>query len=247
MIPLSDHDRPGQRFAVVNVSFVLINIGVFVWQFLLSSQGLRGGVAGDPCLSMMTAGGALTEADRFICTFGVIPREILQGQDLWTLITAMFLHGGLLHLGSNMLYLWVFGDNIERAIGSPLYFVFYLIGGIVAFAVQTLMSGASIIPNIGASGAVAAVLGAYLVLFPTRPVRTLIFLGCFFWVISLSALFLLGFWFVTQIISGLSTLERGSMVMGGIAYWAHIGGFLFGAAVGLVMRALGLNRSYQLG
>lgn len=245
MIPLSDHDHPGQRFAVVNTSFVLINVAVFVWQFLLNAQGLQGGTAGDPCLSLMSQAGALTEADRFICTYGVIPAEILQGQDLWTLLTAMFLHGGLLHIGSNMLYLWVFGDNIERAIGSPLYFVFYLIGGIVAFAVQTLMSGALPIPNIGASGAVAAVLGAYLVLFPTRPVRTLIFLGCFFWVISLSALFLLGFWFITQIISGVSTLERGRLVMGGIAYWAHIGGFLFGAAVGLVMRAVRFTERYS--
>ncbi|MCW5850015.1 MAG: rhomboid family intramembrane serine protease [Anaerolineae bacterium] len=245
MIPLSDMDRPGQRFPLFNVAFVVANILVYAYQSLLDTQPLRGGT-GDACVQMMAQlSGALTAGDQFVCTYAVIPSEILRGQDLFTLVTAMFLHGSLLHVGSNMLYLWIFGDNIERSIGTLLYPVFYLLAGIVAFAVQTLIVGPSAIPNIGASGAVAGVLGAYIVLFPGRQVRTLLILGIFITITRVSALLLLGFWFVTQFLSGFSALGGKMAESGGVAYWAHIGGFIFGVVVGLALRAM--NRGERQG
>ena len=245
MIPLSDMDRPGQRFPFFNVAFVVANILVFAYQTLLDSQPLQGRTA-DACVQMMAQlSGALTAGDQFVCTYAVIPSEILRGQDLFTLVTAMFLHGSLLHVGSNMLYLWVFGDNIERSIGTLLYPVFYLLAGIVAFAVQTLVVGASNIPNLGASGAVAGVLGAYIVLFPGRQVRTLVILGIFITITRVSAVLLLGFWIVTQFLSGFSSLGGKMAESGGVAYWAHIGGFLFGVVVGLALRAM--NRGERQG
>lgn len=249
MIPLSDMERPGQRFPLVNVAFVVINVLVFVYQFMLSGQPLQGG-ATDQCLRMMgSAVGGLSEGDRFVCTYAVIPNEILRGQDLFTLVTAMFLHGGILHIASNMIYLWVFGDNIERSVGSVLYPVFYLLAGVVAFAVQTFVSGPTSIPNIGASGAVAGVLGAYLVLFPGRPVRTLLVLGIFIFVRHISAFWLLGFWILTQFLSGFASLGPRMGEEGGVAYWAHIGGFVFGVVVGIALRVMGAgerqrSRSY---
>lgn len=239
MIPLSDMDHPNERFPIINVALVIANIVVFAYQWLLGNQPLQGGTT-DQCLRMMAqVSQVLTEGDRFLCTYAVIPSEIVRGQDLFTLVTAMFLHGGFLHIASNMLYLWVFGDNIERSIGSFLYPVFYILAGIVAFAVQTLIAGPVNIPNIGASGAVAGVLGAYLVLYPGRQIRTLVILGIFITVTRLSAFILLGFWILTQFLAGFASL--GPMVGegGGVAYWAHIGGFVFGLVVGLALRAMG--------
>ncbi len=245
MIPLSDMDRPGQRFPFFNVAFVVANILVYVYQTLLDNQPFQGGTA-DACTRLMAQmSGALTAGDQFVCTYAVIPNEILHGQDLYTLVTAMFLHGSLLHVGSNMLYLWVFGDNIERSVGTLLYPVFYLLAGIVAFAVQTLVVGASNIPNLGASGAVAGVLGAYIVLFPGRQVRTLLILGIFITITRVSAVLLLGFWIVTQFLSGFSALGGRMAESGGVAYWAHIGGFIFGVVVGLALRAM--NRGERQG
>ncbi len=237
MLPLSDFDPPGRRAALVNGVLILVNIAVFAVQWFLDQQGLRGAAA-DPCLRLMAqAGLGLTEGDQFLCAFAVIPREIVHGQDLFTLVTASFLHGGLLHLGSNMLYLWIFGDNIERAIGSALYPVFYVLAGIVAFVGQAFISAGSGVPNIGASGAVAGVLGAYVALYPLKPIRTLILLGCFPLIVRVAALILIGWWAVIQFASGLAMLSR--VGGGGIAYWAHIVGFVFGLVVGLGLRAAG--------
>jgi membrane associated rhomboid family serine protease len=144
---------------------------------------------------------------------------------------AMFLHGGWLHIGGNVLFLWIFGNNVEDKIGPFLYLVFYFLGGIAATALQTATSSSSVIPNLGASGAIAAVLGAYIVMFPRRRVLTLIFFF-FITVIELPAIVLLGFWFLLQFFSGATSLTQ--HITGGVAYFAHVGGFIFGVVVALL-------------
>ena len=150
----------------------------------------------------------------------------------------MFLHGDPFHIGFNMLFLWIFGNNIEDRLGHIAFLVFYLGGGIVAAAAQVAIDPASTVPVIGASGAIAAVLGAYLVLFPGARVLTLVYFGVFFQLIRLPALVLLGFWFVMQVIDSVVSLGAAS-ANGGVALFAHVGGFIAGVVVGLVLRALG--------
>jgi membrane associated rhomboid family serine protease len=140
----------------------------------------------------------------------------------------MFLHGGLLHLGSNMLFLWVFGDNVEDAFGHVSYAVFYTLCGLLAGFAHIVMNMTSPVPSIGASGAIAGVLGGYLIMFPHASIRTLMFLGPFIMMPRISAVFLIGFWFVTQLFSGLASLEVQTEQTSGVAFWAHIGGFLAG-------------------
>jgi membrane associated rhomboid family serine protease len=144
-----------------------------------------------------------------------------------TLFTAMFMHGGLLHLGGNMLFLWIFGNNVEDSMGPLRFIVFYLLAGIAATALQTAINIDSAVPNIGASGAVAGVLGGYLLLFPHARVITVIFIIFFFTIVELPALLILGFWFVQQVLFGYFGLSSGGEG-GGVAYFAHIGGFVFG-------------------
>src|SRR6266540_2374863 len=168
-----------------------------------------------------------TRIDRF--TF-------LSGHRCWSadknvnlsILVAMFLHGGWLHIGGNMLYLWIFGNNVEDRLKPGLYLVFYLLGGLAATGLQLAIGPASTIPNLGASGAIAAVLGSYLVLFPHARVYTLV-IFFFITTIELPAVALLGFWFILQLFSGVGSV--GADVSGGVAYWAHVGGFAFGAAV----------------
>jgi membrane associated rhomboid family serine protease len=144
---------------------------------------------------------------------------------------SMFLHGGLLHLAGNMLFLWVFGNNVEDRLGRFRYLLFYLVGGLAAAALQLAVGPNSVLPTLGASGAIAAVLGAYLVMFPGARVKTLVFV----FPVDLSAGFLLGWWFLLQLLHGVGGL--GTQVNGGVAYWAHIGGFLFGLAVAWASRS----------
>lgn len=176
-------------------------------------------------------------AELFIQRFGVIPANV---SVLWrdhqapfgallTLLTSTFLHGGWLHLIGNMLYLYIFGDNVEDRIGHVPYLFFYLLAGVGASAVQVLSSQYSTVPLIGASGAIAGVLGAYFLLYPRARILTLIPLFVFFPVIEVSAFFFLGFWFLMQFVQG--TLSYGADVAGGVAWWAHAGGFLVGAAL----------------
>ena len=146
-----------------------------------------------------------------------------------TLFTAMFMHGGLLHLGGNMLFLWIFGNNVEDSMGPLKFIVFYLLAGIAATALQTAFNTDSAIPNIGASGAVAGVLGGYLLLFPRARVITVIFIIFFFTILELPAILILGFWFVQQLLFGYFGLSSGGEG-GGVAYLAHVGGFVFGLA-----------------
>src|SRR3954453_11356863 len=158
-----------------------------------------------------------------------------------TPFTAMFMHGGLIHLGGNMLFLWIFGNNVEDSMGRIKFIAFYVLGGLCAFALQILVSPSSQVPNIGASGAIAAVLGGYILLYPRARVLTFILLIFFATLVELPALAVLGFWFVEQILFGTSGLIHGG-ASGGVAYFAHIGGFAFG----LVMIKLFATRIKQV-
>jgi membrane associated rhomboid family serine protease len=164
-----------------------------------------------------------------------IPPEI--GLPVWTTIfTSMFLHSGWLHIGSNMLYLWIFGDNVEDTMGHIPFLLFYLICGVGAALLHTAVHTQSTVPMIGASGALSGVLAAYLILFPRRSVRVLIFLGIFVTVVALPALLVIGFWVVLQFISGIAAFGPRAEQTEGVAYFAHIGGFLAGGLILLVWR-----------
>lgn len=212
MIPIGD--APGRRrsFPIVTLTLLVANIAAFVWQV---DQG--------------------PGFEHVVAALGITPYELTTGRDLpppapipvqLTLFTAMFLHANLLHLGGNMLYLWVFGDNVEDRMGHMRFVVFYLLSGLGGSLVHIATDPLSRIPSIGASGAIAGVLAGYLVLFPKAPVRTLLFLGPFITVTRVSAFLLIGLWFLVQLLSGLA--ELGGSVGGGVAFWAHIGGFVVG-------------------
>lgn len=207
---------------MVTTGLILLNVLVFVYELSLG-PGL----------------------EAFVRTYGAVPREILTGRDLapagpnplqLQLLTSLFIHGGWLHILSNMAYLHVFGDQIEKTLGRTLYLAFYLSIGIVASLTHIALAGANeTTPSVGASGAIAGVLGAYLILFPDRQIRVL-FPGLFFWTIRVSAFVMLGFWFVLQFLNGLAALAAGVVETDGVAIWAHIGGFLAGALLALWVR-----------
>lgn len=181
-------------------------------------------------LYQASLGPAVTD---FVYAYGVIPFRYLQifphdPLEMLTPLTAMFLHGGWLHLLGNMLYLYIFGDNVEDMMGRGRYLLFYLLCGAVSFGSQILLQHNSMVPNVGASGAIAGVLGAYLLLFPRARVVTLLPLFLFFPVVEIPAFFFLGIWFLMQFFSGAATLGRTDALSGGVAWWAHIGGFLAG-------------------
>jgi len=165
--------------------------------------------------------------------FGMIPQSIMRGENLYTLFTSMFLHGGILHLFFNMLYLYIFGDNIEDAFGHGRYSIFYLLCGLVASTLHILTTLDPTAPTIGASGAISGVLGAYLVLYPRARIQTLVF-APFIAVLRVPAVFFLGFWFILQLFYGSLTLAF--EVPSETAYWAHIGGFVAGIVLGLIVR-----------
>ena len=211
MFPISD-DNPRHLTPWVSWTIIGLNIVAFLWQ-----------------LSLGPAGG-----ERVIYALGFIPARFfghaelppeLDGADPWaTILTSMFMHGGWLHLGSNMLYLWIFGDNIEDSMGHVRFLVFYLLCGAAAALAQGFVDPASAIPMVGASGAISGVLGAYILLHPRATVRVLIFLGLFITVAHVPAMIVLGIWFLLQLVSGFATPAEGS----GVAFWAHIGGFVAG-------------------
>jgi membrane associated rhomboid family serine protease len=207
---------PTRSFPIVTILLVLINVVVFVYQMLILGAG------GDRALN------------QFIMLHGVVPLRVETAPGpatWWTFITSMFMHGGWLHIGGNMLYLWIFGNNVEDVLGKFWYLLFYLAAGIVASLAQVVMSPGSAVPGIGASGAIAGVLAAYLLFFPGARVDTLIFLGYFFTVRALPAVLVLGIWFVLQLFNGLASI--GSVQGGGVAYYAHIGGFVSGLILAL--------------
>jgi rhomboid family protein len=226
VIPLHD-TNPTRRTPVITLLIIAACVLVYGYQVLLMIQG------GDA---------ALTD---FITRWGVVPAELVEAFrsgavasfESVTLITSQFLHGSLVHIGGNMLYLWIFGNNIEDRFGRLRFLAFYLVGGVVAGLSQVAIDPTSTIPTIGASGAIAAVLGAYLVLFPRARVTTVIFLIFFYQLIEIPAVVVLGFWFVLQLFDGLGSLgPMGEATTGGVAFFAHIGGFVFGAAVALLVR-----------
>lgn len=174
----------------------------------------------------------MVNGDNFTLAYAMVPAEIVRGRDLHTVFTAMFLHGGVIHILSNMIYLWVFGPALEDVMGSIPFAIFYLLCGIAATAAQILVDMSSQVPNLGASGAVAGVLGGYILLFPRDSIQTVSFVrGGGAGGSRVSALVLIGFWFVLQLISGIGSIANLGLVEGGIAYFAHIGGFIAGLAL----------------
>ncbi len=214
MIPIRDQIKT-HRFPLVNTLLILINIIIFIFQWLLGPQQ---GVA-------------------LLYQFAFIPADFLAAPtsigNVSNIFTAMFMHAGLLHLVGNMLYLWIFGDNVEDAFGHLPYLAFYLAGGVAATLAHVFTNPASVIPTVGASGAIGAVLGAYLVLYPHSHVLTFIPLGYFMTLKLIPASIVLGVWFVLQFFNGV--LSLGGPDMGGTAFWAHIGGFVFGTLIALVV------------
>jgi membrane associated rhomboid family serine protease len=209
MLPIRDtNPRTGTPF--VNIALIVANILMFFWELSLG-----------PNLERVMHDVAFVPA-RFWMAGGLV-------HDVMTMFVSMFLHGGWLHLGSNMLYLWIFGDNIEDRMGHFRYLIFYLLCGIGATLAHAFTNGSSAVPAIGASGAIAGVLGGYLLLFPHARVMTFIPIGFFVTLRELPALLVLGLWFVIQIFTGAVTF--GAQEGGGVAYFAHIGGFVAGMAL----------------
>ncbi len=208
MIPYKD-DNPTYSFPFFTVTIIVLNTGIYILQAFTGNT------------------------ERFALLYGAIPSALLTFESsqpihpLLTLFTSMFLHGGLFHLAGNMLYLWIFGNNVEDSLGHFRFLLFYILGGIFAAYSHALLEGASSnIPMIGASGAISAVLGGYLLLYPHARVHTLVFFGFFIQVVRIPALIVIGFWAIIQIINGLVTAAFAQH--GGVAWFAHIGGFLFG-------------------
>jgi len=181
----------------------------------------------------------LSGGDPFIEHWSVVPRRLLANPstDFPTIFTSMFMHAGWLHLGGNMLYLWIFGDNVEDSFGHLKFLIFYLLCGIAATLAQLAFSTGSNVPNLGASGAIAGVLGAYILLFPRGQVKVLMGRG----VIPMPALVVIGLWIVLQFISGIGSITN-SAETGGVAYMAHIGGFLAGIILTFLLRATGTTQ-----
>lgn len=220
MVPLHD-DNPTRITPWVTYSLIAINIVVFLYQLMLPPGQLEG----------------------LFQTFAVVPEQLTTsvqggnlaqfGSEALTLLTSQFLHGGFLHLGGNMLFLWVFGNNIEEKLGRVGFLFFYLTCGALAALAQWVVAMQSSIPTVGASGAIAGVLGAYILRFPKARILTLVPLGFFLMTFRIPALFFLGFWFFQQFLYGIASLQMTTTVeTGGVAYWAHAGGFLVGVALG---------------
>jgi membrane associated rhomboid family serine protease len=214
MFPIGDDDGSARGARMVTIALIALNVLAF---FVELGQGSEGAL------------------QSFITSWGVVPREYSVGHDIpptiplpyWsTLITSMFLHGGWMHLGGNMLYLWIFGDNLERVMGAARYAVFYIVCGIAAGLAHILFAGGSAVPSVGASGAISGVLGGYLLMFPQNRVKVLTRGG----VASVPAIVVLGLWIVIQLVSQLGSIAETSQG-GGIAYMAHIGGFVAGMAL----------------
>jgi membrane associated rhomboid family serine protease len=227
VLPLRD-DNPITITPYVTYVLVAANILVFLFEISLPSDQL----------------------EQFFRTWALVPQELtasFEGRgpsgEWITLFTSQFLHGGFLHVAGNMLFLWIFGNNIEDRLGHVKYLIFYLGCGVLAALTQWFFSSGSSIPSLGASGAIAGVMGAYILKFPQARILTLVFLGFFVTTFRIPAFFFLGFWFVQQALYGIASLDVPTnigMGSGGVAYWAHAGGFVFGAILGPL---LGLFRA----
>ena len=221
MIPLKDN-IPAKNFPYVNIGLILINSAFFIYEM---SYG--------------------PELDQLIFTLGFIPARFIaqQGETLLNpagflpVFSSMFLHANLVHLISNMWMLWIFGDNVEDCMGHGRYLLFFLLCGIASVFAQTISNPQSVIPMVGASGAISGVLGAYIITYPKARILTLVPIVILFYIIELPAYFFLGFWFLIQLIQGsLYSLNSEQMAGGGVAWWAHVGGFAAGALLLQVFR-----------
>ncbi len=210
--PIGDVNVERGHPPILTYLFIIVNIAVFLFEASLGPQ----------------------QQTVFVTNYGSIPAEIMVGKDLYSLITSIFLHGGWMHLIGNMLFLWVFADNIEATIGHLKFFMFYILGGIIASYGQAILSPTSQVPCVGASGAISACLGAYIVMFPKSQIKVLFLL--FFRSFYVSAIYFLGIWIIQQVISGYGSLASNTAGEGGVAYFAHIGGFLFGVVAGFYFK-----------
>ena len=207
MIPFKV-DNPTDNVPFVTIGLIIVNTIVFIWEMVSPMEG-----------------------EQIALLYGAIPHDLITFKSaqmvspVVSVFTSMFLHGGFFHIGGNMLYLWIFGGNIEDALGHFRFFLFYLFSGVVAAYGNALTDPQSMIPMIGASGAISGVLGAYILLFPRARVHTLLFFGFFWQVVRIPAVFVIGFWILIQLFSGL--LSAGTQ-HGGVAWFAHVGGFLAG-------------------
>ncbi len=220
-IPLSDHIRR-QSFWISTLALIVANVWAFLFELSLGRN-----------------------LDRLVFLFGIIPARYTTPQGVATvtvrgvfvpIFASMFLHGGWLHLIGNMLFLFVFGRSVEDRFGHLKFFLMYFVSGLGAALLHILLNAGSRIPSIGASGAIAGILGAYFVSFPRARITTLIPLFFFFWTIELPALLLLGYWFLIQFLTGFQTLAIQSATRGGVAWWAHVGGFVVGMALAMILR-----------
>ena len=228
MFPIRD-ENPQIRVPVVTYTLLALNIAAWVWL-----QGLG-------------SGGALLES---ICRFGLIPADLLgpleisnlpekmacpiDGQANWsTVVSSMFMHGGWMHLLGNMWFLWIFGDNVEDSMGPVRFAIFYLLCGLAAAALQIMADSSSAVPMVGASGAIGGVMGAYIVLYPRVHVHLLVILGFFITTFAVPAVAMLGYWLLVQLLGGFSSLGATG---GGVAFWAHVGGFAAGALLVLAFK-----------
>lgn len=208
MIPYKD-DNPTRTFPFVTIGIVILNVLIFLYE-IVSPSG----------------------AEKLAFAYGAIPHYIITFDKVqpihpaFTIFSGMFMHGGVFHLAGNMLYLWIFGNNIEDRLGHLRFIFFYLFCGIVSAYAHAITDPHSLIPMIGASGAISGILGAYLLLFPRATVHTLVFLGIFVTIVRIPALIVIGFWAIIQFINGL--LSAGFIREGGIAWFAHLGGFITG-------------------
>ncbi len=210
MLPLGDDDSSRRTFPIVTYALIALNVLMFLVE--------------------------LSNGDAFINQWSFVPARFAAnpGSEFLTIFSSMFMHAGWIHLGGNMLYLFIFGDNVEDRLGHLRYLIFYLLCGIVATFAQYMASIGSSIPNLGASGAIAGVLGAYIIMFPGERVRVL--MG--YWIVQMSALVVIGFWIILQVISSLATFTASSQTgSGGVAYMAHVGGFLAGIVLTFIFGA----------
>jgi membrane associated rhomboid family serine protease len=233
VIPLRDAN-PVRRTPIITVAIVIACVAAFAYRLGAESNGGEAGV------------------EDLFRTYGLVPNELVGawesgrslGGELLAVFTSMFLHVNLIHLVGNLVYLWIFGNNIEDRLGRPGFIAFYLLGGVAAAAAQIAIDPGSTVPMVGASGAISAVLGAYLVLFPGARILSLVFLGFFYQLINVPAVVVLGLWFVLQLIDGIGSLGLAG-AEGGVAFFAHIGGFVAGVVVGVLLRSRGGGRGSE--
>jgi membrane associated rhomboid family serine protease len=219
MIPLGDASRRPINFPIMTAAILAANAVMFMFELL---------------------GG-----DGFINRWSMVPANIIAGQDWITILTAMFMHAGWLHILGNMLFFWVFGPEIEDVMGPARYLVFYLFSGLAATFAQIIIAPSSVIPNLGASGAIAGIMGAFLITYPRDRIRTLLLLGYFYRATLIPASILVGMWFLTQLFSEVGALAQ--VQSGGVAYMAHIGGFIFGAATARIFETRNRRLAQKLG